>query len=93
MKELGATLNAELGDAARRVPTRSSPNLVLRLVSRFKPEFRPFLPNLGYAKKTSNDKARLVQAWTPRDPHEALVAAGMSMDRKGLLRASSKGPR
>ena len=86
MKEIGATLKAELGEAARRVPTRSIPDLVLRIAARFNPQLRPFVPDLGYAKRTSNAKARRMLEWTPRDPHEAIVAAGMSMVGKGLIK-------
>lgn len=86
MKEIGAIIKAELGDAAKRVPTRSIPNLVLRIVALFNAELRPFVPDLGYAKKTSNEKARRVLGSTPRDPHEAIVAAAKSMVRKGLLK-------
>lgn len=83
MKEIGAIIKAELGDAAKRVPTRSIPDFVLRIVALFNAELRPFVPDLGYAKKTSNEKARRVFDWTPRDPREAIVAAANSMISKG----------
>jgi len=86
MKEIGATIKAELGEAARRVPTRSIPSLIVRIGALFSAELRPFVPDLGYAKKTSNEKARRLLGWTPRDPHEAIVAAAESMARKGLVR-------
>ena len=83
MKEIGAIIKAELGDAAKRVPTRSIPDFVLRIVALFNAELRPFVPDLGYAKKTSNEKARRVFDWTPRDSREAIVAAANSMISKG----------
>ena len=86
MKEIGAIIKAELGDAARRVPTRSIPNLVLRIIALFNAELRPLVPDLGSARRTSNEKARQVLDWTPRDPREAIVAAAKSMVRKGLLK-------
>jgi nucleoside-diphosphate-sugar epimerase len=85
MKEIGATIKAALGAAAGRVPTRSIPDVVLRIMGFFNPEIRPFVPDLGYAKTTSNEKARRVLGWTARDPREAIVAAAQSMVRKGLL--------
>jgi len=42
---------------------------------------------LGYAKKTANDRARRVLEWTQRDPCEATAAAAKSMVSKGLLKA------
>jgi nucleoside-diphosphate-sugar epimerase len=78
---------AALGDAARRVPTRAIPDFVLRIVALFNAELRPLVPDLGHAKKTSNEKARRMLDWTPRDPREAIVAAAKSMVDKGLLKA------
>jgi len=82
MKEIGATIRAKLGEAAKRVPTRSIPDFVVRLGALFSAQFRTIAPDLGYAKKTSNEKARRVLGWTPRDPHEAIVAAAESMITK-----------
>lgn len=79
MKEIGATLRVKLGEAARRVPTRSLPDFVVRLGALFSPRFRAIAPDLGYARKTSNEKARRLLGWTPRDPHEAILAAAESM--------------
>jgi nucleoside-diphosphate-sugar epimerase len=79
MKDVGATIRAELGAAASKVPTRSIPNLVVRIGALFSPAFRPIVPDLGYAKKMSNEKARRVLGWTPRDSREAIVAAARSM--------------
>ncbi|MDR6954782.1 nucleoside-diphosphate-sugar epimerase [Ancylobacter sp. 3268] len=79
LKEIGAIIRAALGDAAKRVPMRALPDFVVRIAARFNAEMRPFVPDLGYAKKTSNDKARRVLGWTPREPREAIVAAAISM--------------
>jgi hypothetical protein len=62
-----------------RVPNRSIPNFVLRVVSLFNAELRPFIYDLGYAKKTSNEKARRLLDWRPRAAREAIVAAAKSM--------------
>lgn len=86
MKEIGTTIKAALGEAARHIPTRSLPSFVVRIGALFNPELRPVVPDLGYAKKTSNEKARRLLGWTPRDPHEAIVAAAESMVKKGLVR-------
>lgn len=87
LKEIGAIIRAALGDAAKRVPTRELPDFVVRIVARFNAEMRPFVPDLGYAKRTSNGKARRVLGWTPREPHEAIVAAATSMMGRTLSRS------
>ena len=86
LKEIGAIIRAELGDAAKRVPTRSIPDLVLRIAALFNAEIPPVVPDLGYAKKTSNEKATRVLDWAPRDASEAVVTAANSMVKKGLLK-------
>jgi hypothetical protein len=52
----------------------------------FSAKFRPIVPDLDYAKKTSNEKARRVLGWMPRDPKDAIVAAAESMVRKNLVK-------
>lgn len=86
MKQIATTIKAELGEAASRIPTRSIPNFVVRIGALFSAQFRMIAPDLGYAKKTSNDKARQVLGWTPRDPHEAIIAAAESMVRKNFVK-------
>lgn len=70
MREIGATLRDALRDAAKNVPTTT---------------IDVPLPDAGYQKKLTSEKARRVLGWTARDPHEAIVAAGESMVRKGLI--------
>jgi nucleoside-diphosphate-sugar epimerase len=86
MKEIGAIIKGALGETAGRVPTRSIPDAAVRAMALFNAELRPFVPDLGYAKKTSNEKARTTLDWTPREPREAIVAAATSMVKRGLLK-------
>ncbi len=86
MKVIGATIKAELGEAAARVPARSIPDVVVRIGALFSARFRTIAPDLGYAKKTSYEKAREVLGWTPRDPLETIVAAARSLVAKGLVK-------
>lgn len=86
LSEIGRTLRARLGQAARKVPTRSIPDLALRAGALFNAEARALLHDLGYAKKTSNEKARRMLDWVPGDPKEAIVAAAESLVAKGLTK-------
>ncbi|WP_426323320.1 NAD-dependent epimerase/dehydratase family protein [Microbacterium sp. E-13] len=85
MKEIGAILKAELGDKASKVPSRSIPNVVVRLTAVFRDEFKSVAADLGYVKRVSNSKTRTVLGITPRPAREAIVAAGRSMVSRGLL--------
>jgi nucleoside-diphosphate-sugar epimerase len=47
---------------------------------------REIAPDLGYARRTSNEKARRVLGWQPRRPEEAIIAAAQSLVAKGLVK-------
>jgi nucleoside-diphosphate-sugar epimerase len=85
MAQIGGILKAALGGSATKVPTRRLPNVVIRLGSIFRPEFRGAVADLGYKKQMSNAKARRVLGWQPHDEKDAIVSAGESMVRKGLV--------
>ena len=88
MAEIGATIRNAVGAAAAKVPGRVIPNIVVRIGALFSPTFRPIVADLGYSKGTSNEKARRMLGWTPRDPHEAIAAAAESMVARGLVSGS-----
>lgn len=85
MKEIGTILREHLGEAAQRVPTRSIPNVVVRLGALFSQELRQTAPDLDYIRRPSSDKALRVLGWTAGRPEEAIIAAGKSMVARGLV--------
>jgi nucleoside-diphosphate-sugar epimerase len=84
MKEIGAILRADLGEKAKNVPTRTIPNVVVRLTALFREEYRSVAADLGYVKRVSNTKTRDILGVTPRPAREAVIAAGRSMVARGL---------
>lgn len=84
MKEIGAILRRELGKKAAKVPTRTIPDVVVRLAALFRDEFKPVAADLGYVKRVSDNKTRTVLGITPRPAREAIIAAGRSMVERGL---------
>ena len=86
MPAIGKMIRTRLGRAAHHVPTRTLPNVVARIGAKFNPEFRLMAPDLGYAKNTSNGRARRVLGWMPRPPEDAILAAAESMVAKGLVK-------
>jgi nucleoside-diphosphate-sugar epimerase len=85
MKQIGAILRAHFGEAAGKVPTRTMPDLVVRIAARFNPEFRPIAADLRFVKKVSNQKARQLLGVNPRDPEQAITAAAESLITKSLI--------
>jgi nucleoside-diphosphate-sugar epimerase len=85
MQQIGAILRTSLGEAAKRVPTRSIPSFVVRLGGLFSAELRQTAPDLDYVRRVSSEKAARLLGWTARKPEEAILAAGKSMVSKGLV--------
>jgi nucleoside-diphosphate-sugar epimerase len=85
LSDIGKTLRSHLGKDAKKVPTRVIPNVAVRLGARTNPQLRGVVADLDYKKQLSNEKALRVLGWSPRDSAEAIVAAGQSMVRKGLV--------
>ena len=85
MKQIGATVREHLGARAPKVPTRSIPSIVVRVGALFNPQFRGTVPDLGYQKKTSNEKAKRMLGWQPRPAEEAIAAGAESIAAKGLI--------
>ncbi len=84
LRDIGALIRAHLGAAAANVPTRNIPDLVVRAGARLSTQMRQIAPDLGYARKTSNAKARDELGWRPRSPEQAIIAAAESLVARNL---------
>ena len=69
------------------MPSRSIPDLVLRIAAIFDKTVREFVPDLGIAREMSSEKARRVLGWKPRTPEEAIIATAESLINMGLVKA------
>jgi nucleoside-diphosphate-sugar epimerase len=65
MAEIAAMLR-ELGPDAAKVPTRTLPNTLVRLVARFDPGLRSVIGDLGQRTDYCTDKAKKLLGWSPR---------------------------
>lgn len=86
IRQIAQILKADIGDAARKVPTRPLPKWLMRVVGLFDAEVRGVLPELGKHKNASNEKTRRLLGWAPRSPREAVLATGRSLLELGLLK-------
>jgi dihydroflavonol-4-reductase len=86
LAEVAAILKRRLGDAARRVPTRTLPDWLLKTVAVFDRSIGQIVPELGKAKDATAAKAQRVLGWAPRPAEDALVATAESLRAHGLLR-------
>lgn len=87
VREIAQALKDGMGPAAGQVSTRVLPNWLVRLAALFSRTARQAATSdLGKRKNGSNEKARRLLGWSPRPPGEAIVAAGESLARLGLLK-------
>lgn len=86
MTELAQVLKSRMGAAAKRVPTRTLPNWLVRVAALREPAVKQIIPELGKEKNASNEKAKRVLGWAPRSNEECIVATAESLVRLGLLK-------
>jgi dihydroflavonol-4-reductase len=79
MKDMADALRAALGDAAKKVPTRTVPNPVVRLAALRDPSLREIMPALGRRNRHTTAKAARLLDWHPRPAAETVVACAESL--------------
>ncbi|MFT7722406.1 MAG: NAD-dependent epimerase/dehydratase family protein [Roseateles sp.] len=85
LREVAAVLRAELGEPARKVPTRTLPDWSVRLLARFSPLVRNAASELGTVRHQDSGHAREVLGWVPRPPREAIVATARDLITLGAV--------
>ena len=85
MKDIAQTLKAELGEAARKVPSISVPDFVVRIFALFDPILRARLFELGKRRLVSSEKARRMLGWTTRPVRDTIVETARSLQAQGLV--------
>jgi nucleoside-diphosphate-sugar epimerase len=81
MADVSRVLRAQLGTAASKVPTRTLPDFVLRLMALADRSLRPMTPRLGREHRHTSEKAERVLGWRPRPAAETLVECAQSLLR------------
>jgi len=79
LRDAAALLREELGDQARRVPTRPLPDWVARLLAKVSPTVRAAASELGVVRHQDSTHARDVLGWVPRPPREAILASARDL--------------
>ena len=79
MTDIAAVLRAELGAQAARVPRRTAPNLLVRIMARFDPSVGSVVGELGRRTEYSTAKAERLLGWRPRPIKESVVDCANSI--------------
>jgi dihydroflavonol-4-reductase len=84
--DIAHVLREQLGDQARRVPTRRLPDWLVRLAARFDPLLRTAVGELGAERHTDARHARERLGWVPRPAQQTIVDTARSLIEQGLVR-------
>jgi len=84
--DIARILRQQLGEQARRVPTRTLPDLLVRVAALFDPLVRTAVGELGAERHTDPRHAREVLGWEARPPQQTIVDTAKSLIEHGLVR-------
>lgn len=79
LAEIGAILRAELGEAASKVTTRTTPSEAIRAAAETNPALRGLADEIDIVKQIDTSKIHRVLGWTSRPLDESVVDAARSM--------------
>jgi dihydroflavonol-4-reductase len=84
MQDVAKILKQGLGDKARKIPSISIPDLLVRAFALFDPVTRTQLYQLGKHRSASSEKARRMLGWTTRPAPETILDTARSLLAQGL---------
>ncbi|KTE25382.1 MULTISPECIES: aldehyde reductase [unclassified Sphingopyxis] len=86
MIDVANILTANLGDKARKVPTRKMPDWLLKLFALVRPELKQLVAELGNVRGGDSRHAMDTLGWTVRPPEEAILATAHSLIERGIVK-------
>jgi dihydroflavonol-4-reductase len=87
MIDVARVLKEGLGDNARKVPTRTLPDIAVRLFAVFDPVVRQVASELGNVRNMDASHAKAVLGWQTRPEPETILDTARSLIERGLVRA------
>lgn len=84
--EIAQILKAHLGPQARKVPTRTLPDFLVRVVAIWDPLVRMVVSELGRTRNMDASHARLVLGWATRPEEESLIDCAKSLIDHGIVK-------
>ena len=86
MIEVADMLKANLGEKARKVPTRKMPDWVLKLFAILRPELKQLVNELGNVRGGDSSHAEKTLGWTIRPVQESILATANSLIERGIVK-------
>ena len=86
MVEIARILKTRLGPQARKVPTRTLPDFLVRIVAIWDPLVRMVVSELGRTRNMDASHAKTVLGWATRAEEESLVDCAKSLIDHGIVK-------
>lgn len=86
MIDVANLLRANLGEKARKVPSRRMPDWLLKLFALARPELKQIVAELGNVRGGDSSHAIQTLGWTMRTPEEAILATAHSLIERGIVK-------
>ncbi len=87
MIEIARILRQQLGEDARKVPTRVLPDLLVRIAALFDPLVKAVVGELGSVRNMDASHARTVLGWVARPAEQSIVETARSLIELGIVNA------
>ena len=86
MIDVANILTANLGEQAKKVPTRKLPDFLVRIVALFDPVVRQVVGELGNVRNMDATHAREVLGWVARPPEQVIIDTAKSLIEHGIVK-------
>jgi dihydroflavonol-4-reductase len=86
MTDVAVILHGALGDKAKKVPRRSVPDFVIRLMALFDGSIKQVLGELGRSRAVDASHAEAVLGWKTRDEAQSIVDTANSLIEFGVVK-------
>ncbi len=84
--DVAAILKSRLGQQARKVPTRTLPNVLVKLFALLDPVVKQVVGELDNVRDASSQHAMDVLGWKTRDPAQSILDTARDMIRLGIVK-------
>jgi len=86
LREIAEVLRTQLGDEARKVPTRQLPDWLVRVAAHFNPVARAVVGELGSVRNQSPAHAQAVLDWRTRPVEQSIVDTARCLLDLGIVK-------
>ncbi|KAB8180082.1 NAD-dependent epimerase/dehydratase family protein [Microbispora catharanthi] len=84
-QDIARTLREKLPDEAAKVPTRTMPDIIVKLLAHLNPQMAMLRPELGRTRLVDSSKARTQLGWHPRPTEQTIIDTATALIANNAL--------